>query len=161
MAHVEAQSSREALMVCSFCTDLLPNYRSLRDYKPFRFTDSSVVRPDSGIRHAGFISVQHFDWCNLFSAQDAAALCKNLPYEVTGLRIRSLRFRLPDLSRWKLELVMDGCALQVRQKAMPSQVRANTQNAALMGLIVAPFRIAQRVALQKQAHSAGDGYTIC
>lgn len=67
--------------------------------------------------------MQHLDWCKLLSSQDAAALCKSLPYEIMSLRIKCLRFRLPDIVSWKLEVVVDSFELQVRQKAMPTQVR--------------------------------------
>jgi hypothetical protein len=56
------------------------------------------------------------------NAQDAAALCKNLPYDIVSLHIKSLRIRLPHLARWKLEAIVDSCEVQARLKEMPTQV---------------------------------------
>jgi len=44
---------------------------------------------------------------------------KGSPLEVAELSVRTLRFKLPDLSRWTLEVTVDGLSVSLKQKSMP------------------------------------------
>lgn len=68
---------------------------------------------------AGFIQVENVHLHSMLSRSQLQDATRGLPLEVVELSVRTLRFKLPDLSRWTLEIAVDGFSVSCKQKNMP------------------------------------------
>jgi hypothetical protein len=68
---------------------------------------------------ADYIEVEELDLHHLLSAPQIQNVTKNLPFDIVVLSLRTLRFKLPNLSHWTLHVSLDGVRMAFKQKAMP------------------------------------------
>lgn len=73
---------------------------------------------------ADYIEVEHLHLHSLLSSRQLQNVTSGFFLAVEVLSIRSLRFKLPDLSHWTFCVSLDGVHVVLKQKAMPPQVCA-------------------------------------